>query len=723
MARVTSYANAFTAGEVGPDAWERTDLQQHAKGCAAALNLVGLITGPLASRGGFWDRGAAVRNDRKSRIVGFTRSAGDALFLEFSELKMRVWTTEGARVLSGGSPYELATPWTADQVQRLWFKQVNDVIYVTGLDLSPTVSILYQAPDNWAWSGFAFTDGPWLAENPRGPTLTLSAGVATASAAVFAATDVQSSLRFREGDGNPGHDTWTSATDYAVGALVQFDGQVYQRVAGGTGTKSGTTPPLHQSGTLSDGKLLWAFRHDGAGILQITSYIGPTQVGYTVVREGPPVTTTAYWAKSAYSDTQGYPRALTAERDERLVMASSRIQPGVVDMTRSFGFSPTSGDFRPGLGTGRVVDDDAIRLDVGGTERVVWLISAGPLIAGCTDGEYVLTGSTLDDPVTPASRQARPISAYGNADVAPLRLQGPPVAVLHVLGSRKTLRDTRFAADLTVQSFDRSVLAHHIYERGVAEMAWSQPDNLVWLRLDDGGLAAKTYHMEQEVYGTTRQPLPGFGEAGGWSVESIATARGANGDRLMMSVVRTKGGAPQRRIWHLALRSEGMFLDGALAYVGAPATTIGGLGVYEGETVSILADGADLPDQVVTGAAITLGAPASKVIVGKRMLRRFESLPLDMEGVGSTNGRVLVPTHATAILRCVDALVGTDAEQSAERVQTRRPEDVAGPVVRRVRQRVGLGGGADRDRRLVIETDKPFDVIIDAYRLEAEATP
>jgi hypothetical protein len=94
-----------------------------------------------------------------------------------------------------------------------------------------------------------------------------------------------------------------------------------------------------------------------------------------------------------------------------------------------------------------------------------------------------------------------------------------------------------------------------------------------------------------------------------------------------------------------------------------------------------------------------------------------------MEGVGSTNARVIVPTHATVILSCVDALVGTDAPESAERVQTREPGDQAAPVVRRTRKRVGLGGGSGRDRRLVIETDEPFDLIIHAYRLEAEATP
>ena len=234
-----------------------------------------------------------------------------------------------------------------------------------------------------------------------------------------------------------------------------------------------------------------------------------------------------------------------------------------------------------------------------------------------------------------------------------------------------------------------------------------------------------TFHQEQEVYGVTRQPLPEGDpalETSGWVVESCDTARAAGGDVLLIAVKRVKEGATQRRIWRLARRNEGNFIDGAMRYSGTPATTIGGLGLYEGEPVTVLADGAEVTGKVVEGGSITLPNGSSEVFVGQGMIRRFVSLPLDLEGVGSTNARTILPTHATVTLSCVDALVGTDAAQSAERVQTRDPSDVAAPTAKRTRKRVGLGGGADRDRRLVIETRAPFDLEIRAYRLEAEVT-
>lgn len=720
MARTTSYANAFTAGEIGENAWERSDLQQHAKGCAEASNMIALVTGPLASRGGFWDRGAVSIEAQPSRIIGFVRSSEDALFLELGHQTARVWTTDGNRVLDGGTPYAFATPWTGAQLARLWFKQLGDVLYVTDLDGGPTRVIKRLADDDWSVALFDFRDGPWLPEQVNaGLTLQSTALIGTptltASAPVFSAADVGTLIQLRESDGSPGLQTWTSDTDYDANQLVQFDGRVYQRSSGGENT-TGTTPPLHSEGTLSDGAVTWTFVHDGRGVARIDSVLSATQVTVTVIRPIPTLEPTKFWSKQAYSASEGYPRALAEEREERLVFAASQVRPGTVDATRTAGFGPAFGDFKPGLGTGRVVEDDAVRLDVGGASRVVWLLSAAVLLAGCTDGEYVLSGSQMDEPMTPQTRRASPVSSYGNADVAPLQIEGPPPAILHVLRSRKTLRELKVSPDLGVESRNLSILAHHIFDRGVAAMAWQQARNIVWLKLDDGGLAAMAYDMEQQVVAATRQPLPE-----GWTVESLdcASAPGG-GDVLMMTVMRTKGETIQRRVWLLADRSERMFMDGAERYQGAPVTTVAGLARYEGETVRVLADGGRVADRPVVDGAISLPVAASDVLVGQRLRRRIESLPLDMEGTGSTNARTTIPTHATVILTAAEATVGTTRPGSADTVRARAPDDLTGPVEKRLRKRIGLGNGSGRDERLVIESDAPFDLVMHAYRLEAE---
>lgn len=727
MAKTVSFANSWTAGEIGPMAEDRSDLRQHANGCSEGLNLIGLPTGPQVSRGGFWDRGAMAVEAEPTRVIPFVRSSEDALLLELGDEIARVWTVAGSLIMDGGDPYEFVTPWTAAQTARLWFFQLGDALFVTDLDGGPTRVIKRLADDDWQIDLFDFRDGPWLPEEvDTGVTLTASgltgSVTLTASAGVFTAADIGSLVQIRESDGSPGWQTWTSGTDYTGGQYVQFDGRVYSRVGGGS-TKSGTTPPLHSEGTVSDGLLNWTFVHDGRGVARITAVGGPTSATATVIRPIPSTAATKFWSKQAYSEVEGYPRALAAEREERLVFGASLERPGTVDATRTAGFTPVFGDFKPGLGTGRVVDDDAVRLDVGGSQRVVWLVSGTVLIAGCTGGEYALSGAQLDEPMTPDGRRSPPLSQYGNADVKPLLIAGPPPALLHVTRSRKMVRETLVSPDLSVNSRNLSVLAHHMFDLGVADWAWQKSQNLVWLQFLDGTLGVMTYDsdlvLEQQVAGATRQPLPT-----GWTVESLASAPSpAGGDVLALGVKRTKDETVQRRFWLLADRDEQMFMDGAQAYAGAPVTKVDGLEHYVGETVAIVSNGARAPDAIVNeDGEVSVPEASGDIVVGLKALRRHVTLPLDMEGPGSTNARTLIPTHATVILTCAEALVGTEKPDSAERVRARAPTDQTSPVVRRVRQRVSLGNGSGRDARLVIETDAPFDLILHLYRLEADAT-
>lgn len=49
--------------------------------------------------------------------------------------------------------------------------------------------------------------------------------------------------------------TWAASTAFAAGSYCNYLGNVYQTTAGGT---SGATPPTHESGSVSDGGVLWA---------------------------------------------------------------------------------------------------------------------------------------------------------------------------------------------------------------------------------------------------------------------------------------------------------------------------------------------------------------------------------------------------------------------------------------------------------------------------------
>lgn len=721
--RVTTFVQSFTGGEIGPEGWERTDLVQHARGCAEALNMIVLLTGPAASRGGFWDRGAIGVEAEPARFVPFRRSVEDALFVELGDEYGRVWTVSGDPVLDGPDPYEFPTPWTAAELDQLWFCQVGDVIEVTRRDGGRTQVIKRLGATDWAVAEVDHREGPWQAENTStGIQLTATTGSLNPGAtgtlaglAPFSAADVGTLIRLRQGDGAAPYNTWLAKTAYSSGDLVTFDGKVYACQTGGT---SGTNPPVHSSGVTSDGGVNWVFRHDGAGIVRVTGYTGAALVSITVVSRLPDNAATHYWSRQAYSDALGWPRALAAEREDRLAFGATLAQPSRLDFTRVAGFSPAHTDFKPGLGTGRVVDDDAVSLSIGGAgARIVWLASGAFFVVGTTEGEYIVTGPTLDDPIVPNIPISREISSYGSADVAPLKLHGPPPVLVHVDRTRKVLRELILSPDQVANGRELSMLASHIFGRGVAEMVMQRPENIVWFRLDDGGLASMTYHLEHQVLAPTTQGLPE-----GWTCESLASAPGIDGrDQVMGVFTRTKGETVQRRAWLLSRREDGMFMDGAARYEGEPVDAVAMDPAFEGETLTVVTDGALLGPRAVTDAEIGDLGGASEVVVGYGMTRRFESLPGDMQGVGSTLARRTRALEADVVLDCVEAVVKSVDASSQTTVRTRNADDIVAPGLRRARQNVKLGGGVDRDSRIEVTATGPWDLVIHAIRWTAEA--
>jgi hypothetical protein len=727
----TGYLNNFTSGELGPDVWERSDLAQYATGCAEAFNFLGLPTGPNASRGGLLDVGSPKAQDKARRSFPWLRGDGEGLVLEFGDLYARVWTARGAKVLNGGTHVEFAQPYSEADLASLRLHQIGDIGLVTSASGLLFIVIKRLSDISWTAGTYDLRDGPWLAENSDetktlAMTLAGSTWTATASAAMFTAAHVGATFRIRPPGGFPGYRSWAPNTASTAGDLWISAGRVYENITGAT---TGNTPPAHDRGEVSDGGVSWAFRHDGAGIFKITGYSSSTVVTGEAVTELPLASgdVTSNWSEVALSAAKGWPTALAAVREERLVLAASTpTAPDTIYLSQTAGFDANGASFKPGLGTGEVADDDAVRVGVGDKRaRVVWLVDAINLIAGTTDGEYVVSGETVEDPLTPAGSKPRRISGHGSSDVPPVVVQGPPVLLLHVARGGTTLRELQLSGGvIEPQGRDLSILAQHVFGLGVKEMAWCRPDNHLWLRLADDSLACLTYHFEHGVLGVRRQPI-----AGGWKVEGLCASPDPDGrDRLHVAGYRTKGGSPQRANFVLATREAGVWADCAQQYSGAATTTITGLSRLAGEAVAVIADGARVSGLTVSGGgSLNLPNPAEEVTVGLPMLRRLKSLPLDPDRSGGMTGKKTLPTHAWVSFRCVEAQVYAQPEDDpdettiySETISSTRPSDLV-PVVRRKREKVALNTNADRDIRIVAETSEPFDLIIDAFRYVVEA--
>jgi hypothetical protein len=737
MARARGFNNRFNAGELSQEAWCDSDLQQHAHGCALARNFIGLVPGPLARRAGTWDLGPAQSNAYRSRLVPFKRTADQALMLEFGQNTVRVFEADGTLVTEFPSPYG------EGQLDGLRYTQPpGDVMVLTHVDSMVRTQVLTRAAaTSWSFADYEFRNGPWRTENLTATTITPTGTVTlggaitlTASAGIFEPGHEGALFRLRANDG--GQPTvvpsWVADTDFDEVLHTQCisNGRIYTygAVPAGHPTKFGTNAPIHESGVVNDSHIPWTYAHDGAGVVRITEYHSATVV-IGVVEAALPIaaaTATKYWSEGAFSDYRGWPTAAPAIHDERLMFAATAAEPDTLDATRLAGYTPTYADFKPGLGTGRVVDDDAIRRLAGrDAARIVWLCSATYLLAATTSAEVLITGANTEDGLSPTSYRARDIADYGAADVMPVKAH---TTVLYVAANARTLRGISVAPDQTLAPEDLSVVAGDICGRGLAELAWTkQPDNICWARLSDGGFAAFLYHAEQGVKGWYSQALG----AGDWTVESVAVIPGyGNRDALWLAVSRTKSGVTQRRLLMMSDRAEAMRLDAAELYEGAAVGAVTGLDHLAGETCLAMVSsdgGASYAQYTVTVSAggvatLPVGVTGTWIVVGLAYTSRFESLPLDLSGPGSVQGRKQRLTQGEVTLKGVNFRGGVtereDGDSAADVMETvhvtRATGETYALVPKRAVKPINFGGTSSRDPRVVITCAHGYDLEIHA---------
>ena len=128
-------------------------------------------------------------------------------------------------------------------------------------------------------------------------------------------------------------------------------------------------------------------------------------------------------------------------------------------------------------------------------------------------------------------------------------------------------------------------------------------------------------------------------------VESVATISGdLNEDELWIISQRWVNGAVRRFVecfsdfdFDETAPQDFKFLDSHLSYSGVAVSSLSGLDHLEGETVSILADGATHATKVVTSGAIALTRSATKVVVGLPYASVLQTMRIEA-GAGQFEG-------------------------------------------------------------------------------------
>ena len=684
MARVAVQLTNFTGGELSPRLDGRNDLTKYASGCKTLENMIVYPHGSSARRPGTQFVAEVKDSSKKTRLIPFEFSTTQTYMLEFGDQYIRFYKDNGV-ILDGGSAYEIATPYLEAELFQIKFAQSADVMYICHPN-HEAEKLSRTGHTSWTLTDVDFTNGPYLDTNISTTTLnpgshTVGTGVALVASAV---TGINSGSGFVSTD---------------VGRLVRF--------------------------------------RDGYG--KITGVTDTTNATITIIKDLGSATASTDWSLGAFSDTTGHPSCVTFF-EQRLVFAATLDNPQTVYFSKSGDYENMDANIG-----GTIADDDAIIYTIASNQvnAIRFMTATRTLIIGTAGGEFAVSGGGADNAITPTNILIKKQSNHGAANIDAISVGN---ATLFLQRARRKIRELAYNFDVDgYVAPDMTILAEHITEGGLTQVAYQQePNQIIYATREDGELVGLTYQREQQVTAWHRHIFGGrFGNA---TITVTDYANIANGTRIILTkangttttftsatsatsgkfhttasnnqtatnlktlidadsdftatvssnvvtitetsplstgfltvtslddsirltktdegkavcesaaviptddteyqvyviVKRTINGATRRFVEILNVfdfdqtdNTSFNFLDSALSYSGSAVTTISGLDHLEGQTVSILANGASHPDKTVSSGSITLDRSSTDVKVGLAYTSLLQTMRLN---AGSQNG-------------------------------------------------------------------------------------
>lgn len=190
----------FNAGVWSEELRGRVDLGNTQSASKTCENFIPTRQGQVNKRAGTKFLGAAKYGDKKIRLESFTYSVNTKFILEFGDLYIRFWSND-LQVQDGGSPLEVATTYTEDEVADLQIKAINDVVFITHPD-HPVARLTRNSDTDWEFEEngieLPFVDPDVVSlDNPLIPSGTKGDITLTSETDVFTPDMVGSELQLR----------------------------------------------------------------------------------------------------------------------------------------------------------------------------------------------------------------------------------------------------------------------------------------------------------------------------------------------------------------------------------------------------------------------------------------------------------------------------------------------------------------------------------------------
>lgn len=530
--------------------------------------------------------------------------------------------------------YKIATPYATADLPDLRFAQSSDVMYIVHKDYAPR-KLTKFASSAWFIEEVAFDEPPFMEENTTTTTLTPSAVTGsitvTASADTFVSTDVGRSIRYKSGEDTSEaiiYDGTATQTNFDIPFYPQAAADLEVILVDSTGARTTQTLTTHY--TVSGGQIVMVSApgttdklivqpvNAGSGKwgwATITAYSTAVSVTALVKEELQGTNASLQWRIGSWSDTTGYPRAVSFH-EQRLWFGGSVSEPQAVWASATGSFEDFAED--GSLLDGTILEDGGLSFTIASTkaEVIYWLSSQTSLLVGTSNAVHSFTGGSGSISALNVSRRKE--QSLGCEQALQLETDNETVFVQRL---KQKLNSLGYLFDIQgFQSKELSIFAEHIpSESGLVSMTYQKnPSSTIWATREDGSLISCTYDQQQGISGWSKHVVGGTSI----EVEAITSIPGTSYNEVWVIVKRTINSATHRYVEFLTSefnqndKEDAFFVDSGLTYSGSPATSVTGLSHLEGETVAILADGATHPDGTVASGSVTLNASYSDVHVG-----------------------------------------------------------------------------------------------------------
>ena len=570
---------SFTAGQLSPRMEGRTDFQKYFSSGKKINNFVVQPHGPVTRRPGTHFVSEVKDSSKATRLIPFSFSTTQTYILEFGNQYIRFYKDDG-QISSGGSPYEISSPYLEAELFDIKFAQSADVMYLCHPNHAVR-KLSRTGHTSWTLTTVDFLNGPFQDHNTTSTTMTSSHTAEGASTVLTlsSTTGVNSNQGFLSTD---------------VGRLV----------------------------------------HIKDGHVKITGYTSSTSVSGTVQSVISSGSATDDFAMGSFSDTTGHPRCVTFF-EQRLVFAGTTDQPQTLFFSVSGDYENMDDNYH-----GATTDSSAMIYTIASNQvnAIQSIKATRTLIVMTTGGEFTVTSGGTTAPITPTNLNIRKQSNYGSAGIDGISIGN---STLFVQRAKRKIRELAYNFDTDGYiAPDLTILSENITLSGIVQMDYQQePFSIVWCVRVDGSLVGMTYNRLQDVVAWHEHDFGGTDA----KCKSIAVIDvDTDEDQVWVIVERTINGATKKYVEYLTPYNfssdleEIHFVDSGLTYSGSSTSTLSGLDHLEGETVKIIINGATHPDKVVSSGSISLDIATTDAVVGLGYDSLLKTMRID-EGGGITD--------------------------------------------------------------------------------------